>query len=211
MKAYILIAAALAAFSSPAGAAGVTGGLKTGLNISTFVGDDVAASGDTKISRAGLIAGGYLIFPVRNAPFSIQAEAMITSKGAIYKWGVLGIPYETTYKLTYLEIPVLARFDFESRGGARPALLIGPAFGIKISARGESRTIGASERGNLKNIRGLDPGIAVGGVIDMETSKGFVTLEARYTRSLTTISESNNGVSADIKNSVASVMLGYRF
>lgn len=211
MKVHIIALAAMAAFTVPASAEKVSGGLKTGLNIATFVGDDAAASGDSKISRAGLVAGGYLVFPVSGAPFKIQAEAMISSKGAIYKWDVLGMPYETTYKLTYLEIPVLARFDFESRGGARPALLIGPSFGIKLSARGESRTIGASDTGDLDHIRGLDPGIALGGVIEMETSKGFVTIEARYTRSLTTIHDAEGGTTADIKNSVASVMLGYRF
>ncbi len=210
MKTYLLIFAALAACAAPAGAVPLSGGFKTGLNISTFVGDDAAES-DAKISRAGLIAGGYLIFPVARAPFRIQAEALISSKGAVYKWAVLGSAYETRYKLTYLEIPVLARFDFESRTGAKPALLIGPSFGIKLGAKGESRTIGSSSSGDLDNIRGLDPGIAIGGVLDMETSKGFITLEGRYTRSLTTIHDGSGGASADIKNSVASVLIGYRF
>lgn len=211
MKTYILVITALLALSPAAAAMDVQGGLKTGLNVSTFVGSDADGAGQNKISRAGLVAGGYLIFPVRTLPFRIQAEALISQKGATYKWGVLGTAYETRYRLTYLEIPILARFDFENRIGAHPSLLIGPSIGIKLSARGESRTIGSASSGNIDNIRGIDPGIAVGGLVEMETSRGFITVECRYTLSLATISDNDNGSDSDLKNSTGSIILGYRF
>lgn len=210
MKAHILLFPVLAAFAGAASAAELTGGLKTGLNIATFVGADADAAGDSKISRAGLVAGGFLILPVQ-APFKVQVEALISEKGAIYKWDLLGEAFETRYKLTYLEIPVLARFDFQPHAGARPSLMLGPSFGIKLSARGEARTVGAASTGNIENIRGFDPGLAVGGLIEMETSKGFVSIEARYTRSLVTIHDGSGGSDSDIKNSVASLVLAYRF
>lgn len=211
MKPYLLAAALLAGLASAA-AAEVSGGLKTGVNISNFVGDG-AGAGSSRIPRAGLMAGGYVIFPVRNAPFKIQAEGLISSKGAIYKWDLLGSAYETIIKLTYLEIPVLARFDIESRGGAKPALYLGPSFGIKLSAQAESRTVGSSSSGNIDNVRSLDPGIVLGGVIDMETSKGHITIEARYTRGLVNVYESSGDSDSDaeLKNSVGTVLLGYRF
>lgn len=204
------LAAALALAALPARAAQVTGGLKTGLNISDFVGSD-ASSGDNKAPASGLAIGGYLIFPLRNASFRVQTECLISVKGATYKGDVLGSHYESRIKLTYLEIPVLARFDIESRSGAKPALLLGPYFGIKVSATSESHSIGYSDTSNVDNIRAFDPGVMLGGTVDIPAGRGAITLDARYSRSLSTISESTGGRTPDIKNSVISILLGYRF
>ncbi|MDA8244073.1 MAG: porin family protein [Elusimicrobia bacterium] len=205
----LLLFAALAALAAPASAGKPAAGLKAGLNISTFVGSD-ADYGDSKISRSGLVAGGYLDFPVQGLPFLVQAELLISQKGALYKWDLLGQIYEQRVRLTYLELPVLARFNFETRNGPKTALLIGPSFAFKLSARGEDRTVTSSSSGNLDNIRGFDPGVVAGGLVEMETSRGAIFLEGRYTRGLSTIDDSS-GSRADIKNSVASVLLGYRF
>lgn len=210
----LLLPAALALFRLPAGAAGkaeVTAGLKTGLNIADFAGGDSDPGGEgTKGLKAGLVIGGYVIFP-GNRYFRVQPEFLISSKGAVYKNSVLGVHYESRIKLTYIEIPVLARFDIESRSGAKPAILVGPSFGIKVAARTESRIIGSSSSDNAENIKTLDPGIVLGGVVDIPAGAGAFTLEARYTRSLLTISESTGGRTPDIRNSVIAIMLGYRF
>jgi hypothetical protein len=210
LKLFLPLAAALG-LSIPAQAAEVTGGLKTGLNISDFVGSDASPASGTKAPRAGLAIGGYLVFPLQQASFKIQTECLITVKGATYKGDVLGSHYESRLKLTYLEIPVLARFDIKSRSGAKPAFLIGPSFGIKISARSESHAIGYSDTGNVENIKSFDPGVLIGGTVDVPAGRGAISLEARYTRSLTTISESTGGETPDIKNSVITILLGYRF
>jgi len=208
----VLLAAALALPAVPALGAEVSGGLKTGLNVSDFVGADASpGSGGTKASGAGLAIGGYLVFPLRQAKFKVQAECMITVKGATYKGDVLGSHYESRLKLTYLEIPVLARFDIASRSGAKPAFLIGPAFGIKISAKSESHSIGYSATSSAQNVKAFDPGVMVGGAVDIPAGKGAISLEARYTRSLTTIYESGGGDTPDVKNSVITILLGYRF
>lgn len=205
MKNTFLALAAALLFSQPARAEEVSVGLKTGLNITTFVGSDSAGAEQ----KAGLSLGGYVIFPVSKR-FKVQAECLYSEKGAVYK-------YEDFYagegriELAYLEIPVLARFDIESGGGAKPAIFFGPSFGIKIKAKAEYRTIGESSEGSIDHIKTLDPGIVLGGVIDMETSKGKVSLEARYTLGLTTIAEKTEGTTADIRNGAATLLFGYRF
>ncbi|OGR62914.1 MAG: hypothetical protein A2X31_04035 [Elusimicrobia bacterium GWB2_63_22] len=207
MKRTFLILISTALLCSPLRAEETSGGLKLGLNIADFVGSD---AGSSKIQKTGFIGGGYLVFPV-HPQVKVQAECLISQKGAIYKWAVLDTVYEQIVRLTYLEFPVLARFDIKTRGGAKPAILVGPSFGIKISSKAESRSIGVSSTGTIDNIKAFDPGIALGGAVDVETGKGKVSLEARYTRSLVTISEKIEGETADVKNSVLSVMLGYRF
>lgn len=205
--------AALAGFllcAAPA-AAELAGGFKTGLNITTFVGDDAGDSGDGMISKAGLAIGGFMIFPLEKVPFKLQPEFLLTSKGAIYKWDVLGAVYENTVSLTYLEIPVLARFEVPTRHGVTPAFLFGPYLGIKVSAKSESRTIGASDTGDIDHIKAIDPGFAIGALVDIDTNRGVLSLEARYSRSLTTIVEDTGGTDADIRNSAASILIGYKF
>lgn len=200
--------AALLAPGSPAPAAEVSGGLKTGMNVSDLVGAD--AGGD-KSARAGFAFGGYLIFPLKTASFRIQTECLYTEKGAVYKGDVLGSHFESRVKLSYLELPVLARFDIESRSGAKPAFLIGPAFGVKIGARAESHSIGWSDDGNIDNVRPIDLGAVIGGTVDIPAGRGAITLDARYTRGLATVYESSGGRTASVFNSVIAIMLGYRF
>ncbi|OIO04382.1 MAG: hypothetical protein COX65_03520 [Elusimicrobia bacterium CG_4_10_14_0_2_um_filter_56_8] len=209
-KRIILIIAAWFVLAPRAYAEEVKAGLKTGLNVTTFIGSDASPGDVGKVQKSGLVAGGYVIIPV-NKQVKVQAECLVSVKGAIYKWEVLDTVYEEILNLTYLEIPVLARFDIETRSAAKPAILIGPAFGIKISARGEYRSIGASSSGDLDHIKTFDPGLVLGGVVDIVSGKGKVSLEARYTMGLATISESSGGSTPDIRNSAASVIFGYQF
>lgn len=206
MKKILLILAAPFVFSAPAHAEKISAGLKTGMNVSTFVGSDSRGAEQ----KAGLITGGYVVFPV-NKQFKVQAECLYSVKGAIYKGYDDFYSGEYKIDLTYLDMPILLRFDVESRGGAKPAILFGPSFGILIKSRAEYRTIWESESDTVENIKAFDPGVVLGGVIDIETSKGKVSLEARYTLGLTTIVEKTEGVTADIKNSAASLVFGYRF
>lgn len=210
MKGLILALAGFALCTSPASAE-LSGGVKTGLNIANFTGADAGTGEDAALSKAGLIAGGFMIFPIEKVPFKIQAEFLVSSKGATYKWDVLGSVYETTTKLTYLEIPVLARFEVETKTGANPAFLVGPSFGIKVAAKSESRTVGYSETGDIDNIKALDPGFVLGALLDIETNPGKLSIEARYTRSFATIVENTGGTDVDIRNSVLSFLIGYRF
>ncbi len=198
-------------FCAPPASAEVAGGFKTGLNITTFAGDDAGDSGDGMISKAGLAIGGFMIFPLQKVPFKLQPEFLLSSKGAIYKWDVLGMVYEHTISLTYLEIPVLARFEVPTRHGVTPAFLLGPYLGIKVSAKSESRTVGDSDTGDIDNIKAIDPGFVIGALVDIDTNRGILSLEARYSRSLTTIVEDTGGSEADIRNSAASILIGYKF
>ncbi len=210
MKRILFILAAPLLFTPAVCAEKVTAGIKTGMNITGFIGSDSGAGDGAKMQKTGLVAGGYVIFPFIKQ-FKLQVECLISEKGAIYKYEDSDTVYEQIMKLTYLEIPVLARFDLESRGGVKPAVLFGPSFGIKIGAKGEERTIGVSSKGNIDNMNTLDPGLLLGGVLDIETGKGIVSLEARYTMGLLPIFESVGGNIADIKNSAVAVILGYRF
>lgn len=135
MKRILFILAAPLLFSPAVYAEKVAAGMKTGLNITGLIGSDSGAGDGAKMQKSGLVAGGYVIFPLINE-FQVQVECLISQKGAIYKYEIFDMVYEEILKLTYLEIPVLARYNVKSRGGAKTAILFGPSFGIKLSAKG---------------------------------------------------------------------------
>jgi hypothetical protein len=215
MKKLTTLLTALLLVSLPICARGLTGGAKVGLNISSFTGKDAKPAGGSIIQRSGLIAGGYVIFPVKDQ-FSFQPEFLISVKGATYKYVILDVPavgdmsFEEILTLTYIELPLLARYDVISRGAAKPNILFGPSFGIKMSARAETRSLGVNESSSITGIKPIDPGLVLGGGIDINTGTGKITFELRYTMGLATIVEHAQG-NENIRNSAGSLMLGYQF
>ena len=171
----------------------ITGGFKFGLNFASVTG-----IGNTE-NKSGFCGGGFITFNISDV-FAIQPELLITQKGTkeiIRDWSFFGSYDTNTLKITYLEIPVLAKFSILSK--ARPNFFIGPALSLKLSASSEflGNTYDVSDSFNS-----VDFGLVFGGGFDF----GGLVLEARYTRGLTSIVEIG-----DAKNSVISVMLGYSF
>lgn len=200
----------------------ITGkGIKAGLNIANLTGDDVE---DTD-PKMGLAIGGFLTYSI-NDMFSIQPEILFTMKG-------MKIDYEETetddnweyyaksegsWKLNYLEIPVLAKLNIPMESSVKPNIFLGPALGINLSAtydmdyewwEKEDGVIveegSESEDGDIEDIKGADFGLIFGAGVEF----GKITVDARYNLGLTTIDDSEE--EADVKNSVISIMVGYSF
>ncbi len=200
----------------------VTFGIRGGLNIANFTGDDTEVVDDDtgeKISTESLLGmaiGGYLNIPISET-FSIQPELIYSQKGAkysqTYTFQGMEIEYEAAFKLDYLDIPVLAKISFPS-GSSTPYLYFGPSIGMNLSAKLEvevtSGGITLSDSADMKDyVKSTDTGIVVGGGIQLT---GGLSLDARYTVSLSTIDEPAEGFDeGDIKNSVVSILAGYRF
>jgi hypothetical protein len=100
-------------------------GGKVGLNISSVWGDDV---GDYVYPIIGFNAGGFATFYV-NRNFAFQPEFVFSMKGANYDDDI----YKSTMTLSYLEIPLLAKFMLPTRSNAKPSFFIGPAVSILAS------------------------------------------------------------------------------
>lgn len=159
-------------------------GIRGGVNIANL--NDTDADTD---SRTGLHAGLYFNFPVTNSPVSIQPEVLYTQKG--YEVG------DDPVKLDYIEIPVLAKFDFITDGSITPNVYFGPSVGFNVNAEDE---IGGDIEDSVK---GTEFGVVVGGGLGF----GRLDLGVRYGAGLTEVFE--NGGSA--KNGVFSVTAGIGF
>jgi hypothetical protein len=133
-------------------------GVKGGINISNFIGGDF--SNVDKKALIGFHAGGYMAFGLGQNLW-IQPELLISTQGATLSSQGSVSPIETTYKMTYLAVPVMVKlhtdggFFFEA----------GPQFGFKISEKNPSnQTISTFAKG-------LDLGLAAG--LGFQAKSGF--------------------------------------
>ncbi len=155
-------------------------GLKGGVNVTTMYGDQVHGPA----ARAGFTGGLFLNY--RFTPnWSIQPEVLFSIKGADLDQGVIGETGSADYELGYLEIPVLAKYTFETNSIAKPYLNAGPQVGFSLYGDSNGRDI---KRDQLKD---AEFALAFGGGVDFVVASSpsdfikTVGLDLRYTLGLT--------------------------
>lgn len=190
--------------------------MKGGMNLVDVFGDDVEAS-DTRPRLAGGV--GFDMFGV--GPFTLAPEVYYAQKGAENFQGALATGDAAEISLAYVEVPVLVRLAIPVGGGRfQPYLAGGPVFGWQLDCQVRADEAGAEEDcGQLlggqdqleDTLRDFEQGIMIGGGFAFEVIRGIgaVTLDARYARGLTRLSEAEDG--PEIQNRALSVLLGYRF
>ncbi len=98
-------------------------GVKGGLNISTFTGADATRTNiPGKANHLGLNFGGLVMIPI-DKNFTVQPEAYFSMEGVRFDGGA--------YNLSYINVPVLAKYRF---GTTHFALATGPQGGYLINA-----------------------------------------------------------------------------
>ncbi len=146
---------------------------------------------------------GGAFFTLNLGPrFALQPEVLYLPKGG--DWEALGAAIHV--KLTYVEVPLLAKLTFPIRGTAlRPHLLAGPALafqsGCEVTGQlaGFSATMTCSAAsGGLVGFKGMDAGVVAGAGLDVPLGqlRGFV--EGRADIGLSNIADSQGG--AEIRN-----------
>ena len=126
MRSFVKIALATALVAMLPGAVSAQAelGIRGGLNFATFGGDDA----DDADSRTALNVGGFVTLPVSSV-FGIQIGAGFTSKGAEETEDGTTV----SFKLSYIEIPVLAKISVPSTGNVGLHFLAGPAISFRTS------------------------------------------------------------------------------
>lgn len=184
-------------------------GVKAGMNIATLGGDDV---GDVD-SRTGLVVGGLVHYRLSDL-LAVQPELLYSQKGAKFSETLFGEPISGTFKLDYLEVPVLLRVDVPTGGPElRPSVHAGPTFALELSCKVSFSGFGESGTEDCdsdidSDRRTVDLGMALGGGLDVAFRGGTLLIEARYTLGLRTLDSSSNP--EDVKNRVWSITFGYR-
>jgi hypothetical protein len=141
-------------------------GIKGGLNLGTARGDDVTLnpamfdasfSGLPSVSptkRTGFVAG--LSYKAGFIPIlGIQIEALYTQKGAVYEFALPasmgGVDVKGTFKLDYIDIPVLIKFSPLPLPVVSPYLEAGVSYGILLGAKFKAEAGGQSAEEDIKD------------------------------------------------------------
>jgi hypothetical protein len=165
-------------------------GITGGLNLSTFAGEGLGSTA----TRHGIVGGLMLVSPFA-ANFSTQLEALYSMKGM----KSLSSSPQTyaTFKLDYIEIPVMLRADVPLSTSVKPFAFTGPSFDIKVSCGGDGLVNGKATTATCAQIESgfsngnkfqtLDVGWVVGGGLGFDIHERRVSLGVRYEVGLRTI------------------------
>jgi hypothetical protein len=223
----LLVAASLsmlAAVPALAGPIGIHPGVKVGVAVANF--DENVSSAEDLQSQSKMTFGGTMRLDVGRL-FSIQPELQYMPDGGqgtfVVDNGGTPTTVDGVLMMDYLEFPVLAKFRFPGAGALMPNIYLGPSAALNLTSKlsGDLSAIGGTtnDEADVKDeVQKLLFGGAVGGGFDMRTGKGILSLDARYSRSLSDIFKgATSGGSAsvfgaaDSKTSTMTVTLGYAF
>ncbi|HUH13719.1 MAG TPA: porin family protein [Longimicrobiales bacterium] len=203
----VAAAAALVFALTGAAEAQMTIGAKGGLNLSNIENAEVLDSN----SRSAFVGGGFLRMGFLRG-LTLQPELLYSSKGSDFPDE--GVPggQGVEWKLDYVEIPVLARYDFPFEP-FRPYLMAGPygAFEVKCEI-GDDDAVQDCDDTNFFGAerRKFDWGAIVGGGLSFGMGPGRLLLETRYGIGVQDIFDDPEGVdNEDIEHRWASFLVGF--
>ena len=195
-----LLAALVTLALAPARAAGQIivhqSGVKAGLNLATLTYGEDDGPGLDAGRRAGLAAGVFAVRYLRPR-LGLQAEGLLSFKGAQYPTGTL--------RLTYLESPWLLRYEFDAPSLAPSVIHVvaGPAVALKLGASfkggGVSTDVG-------EDFRTLDLGLVVGAGIDHHG----LLVDVRYTWGLANVPVDRPEEAPGVHNHSFTLLIGLR-
>lgn len=189
MKKLFLIVAVAVFGMSNVNAQEMTFGVKAGVNLANFSGDN----SDDFDMKTSFHVGGVVDIGISDK-FSVQPELLYSAQGS--KMSFEG--FTVKYNLDYINIPVLAKFLI----GDGFSVEAGPQVGFLVSAKAKSD----GESMDLKDeLKGTDFSGVVGLGYKMDSGLNFA---ARYNLGLGNIAESGEG---DLKNNVIQLSVGYMF
>jgi hypothetical protein len=197
----------LSAVASFAGAQDIEFGIKAGASLADLNDPDDAFGDAESSTRNGFVAGAFVAFPLGDN-FSLQPEALFAQKGAQFEFEDL----DSKLKLDYVEVPLLLKLR-SGDDGFRPYVLAGPYVGFRMKAEAE---VDAGEDGTSTTdledeTKSTDYGAVAGVGLEIPAGSGAFLIEARYTRGLTNIASDDVDNDDEVKNSVWSLLVGFRF
>jgi hypothetical protein len=159
-------------------------GITAGFNSATFGGNDVSSPPPDRLK--GFVGGAFVVVPVARR-LSFQPEVLFTMKGAEYNDSTS----RGRFKLNYIEIPLLARFDGETPEGLRPFFVAGPGLAFQTSCNIDVTAFGSTSSSSCADVaaqagaglefQSVDFGMIVGGGLAIDARGTTLTVGARYT------------------------------
>lgn len=169
-------------------------GIKVGYNIANL---SVDPSTETS-SRSSFAGGGYVELDLLG-PIDFQGEVLYSPKGATAKFTA----GDSTYKVDYLEIPLLVKLQLPLLPTLSWNIHAGPAFAFKISESTDPK-----QENGRDNFSSSDVGGVVGLGVKFSAFISHITVDARYTFGFNDVSAHSD---LKVKNNVFALLLGIGF
>lgn len=196
---------------------GLTGaGFKAGVVMAKATGDNIDLIADENNvdikSLMGFAVGGFIEYSF-SPSFAIQPEILYNTKGVKFEQG------DVTDKvtMTYMQIPVLLKFNIPTAGNFDPFIYAGPSVGILLSAKDKLEGTDDDYDEDIKDsfkstdftaVLGLGAGIPMG-------TSGQLTFEFRYDMGLTNVAEDmvvdTETFEGDVKTQNMGIFIGFSF
>lgn len=169
-------------------------GVKGGINVANFTGTDADPD-----SRTAFTIGASLDISIPMAPIGVESGVYYSQKGA--ESG------NSTLKVDYIEVPVLAKIGFGPPGPFSPHIVAGPYVGFNINAEVEDGG------GNTVDMEEFVNEVDIGGMVGLgaDFSLGLAKLNAQVRYSMGFTSVFTDQFDDDEKNAVLSVVVGFSF
>lgn len=169
-------------------------GVRAGVNFTTWGGDGVDDLDPDPDRRTGFLAGAFVQLDFAG-PFALQPELLYIQKGAVQESTTQeGTTVTRTFKLDYIEIPVLAKFQFPLGGPFSPNLFAGPSIGFSASAEAEDEVGGRSGTEDISDrVSSTEFGLIFGVGGDFGIGAATITVDARYGLGLTSVDDGLTG------------------
>ena len=192
-------------------------GLKSGISIMKI------KSSDTKDSDSIVkpCFGVYLSINYEGG-FAIQPELLLTMKGGKTDYSSYGIIAIEEDVYTYLELPLLAKYNINAGNSVRFSVFAGPSIGMLLGTHYKltgldadylAGLLGVSTEGSAKdlgiNTNPFEFSLQFGIGTSYKLMTGEINLDVRYCIGLTNVIKST--LDYDNKNSGMVVMIGYTF
>ena len=192
MKKLFLFMLGLAGMCTVASAqTGFGWGVKGGLNLT-----GATNLGDNTQTKTGIVAGAFVDYRFTDH-FALSADVLYSRQG--FSLGKNDEGVRTKARLNYLNVPILANYYIV--GGLAVKAGIQPGF--LLNSKSIAKKDGDTDKTDLEGVSGTDLSIPVG--ISYDCPFGII-LEARYNIGVTNIDSGGSS-----RNSVFSIMVGYRF
>ncbi len=197
-------------------------GIKGGQNFATFRGDLLPAQiGLNSInlkSKSGIVAGAFMKVTLLGT-FAIQPELLYSQKGVAYDGvldaGIASRNVEGRLNVSYLELPILGRFEMSLLPMMSLSVYGGPAFSIKMSEGFELEENGVEVPSGLSDsdiFADRDSGIVIGAGLSISPANlAMFFIDARYTIGTDAVLVNPDPSGPEIKNNVFTLSVGIGF
>jgi hypothetical protein len=183
-----------------AGAAEYAAGGRVGLNLSAIFGDSIPGRTMGFGLNASVFFSAWL-----TERFGVQPELFLSTKGERWSVDDYGNWDHYATKLTYLEVPVLAKLKIVKSETLVPVFFLGPDLGLLLGASSEIKGSTLDQKPVTKSV---DFGVTAGTSLEIRRNNSIIPIDIRYTLGLINYSKD---AAYKVKNGVFSVSAGLGF